>query len=99
MATFRNFTRRLFIFLNIGTVLLFLLACMNIYLHPGKWWIISLLGLIFPGLLIGVICFFVVFLFLRSFRIWALLSLAALLIGWPNIRNFWAFHPGVSFHA
>ncbi len=60
MANFSTLTRRLFITLNIVTLVLFLLACTNVFLHPGKWWMISLLGLIFPFLLLAVFCFFVV---------------------------------------
>src|ERR1700743_3361883 len=97
MAIIRNFTRRLFVILNGVAVFLFLLACANPLLHPGKWWIVSLLGLIFPLLLLIVLCFFITCLFIRSFRRWSLLSLAALLIGWPNIHSFLAMHPGNSF--
>jgi endonuclease/exonuclease/phosphatase family metal-dependent hydrolase len=97
MPKIRNFTRHLFIILNGLAVLLFLLACANSFLHPGKWWLISMLGLIFPYLFLFVICFFLVTLFLRSFRRWSLLSLAALLIGWSNIRHFMAMHPGNRF--
>jgi endonuclease/exonuclease/phosphatase family metal-dependent hydrolase len=97
MANLRNFTRRLFIILNIIAVVLFLLACANPFLHPGKWWFISLLGLIFPLLLLVVGGFFVIGLFMPSHRLWALLSLVALLIGWSNIHSFLAMHPGSSF--
>jgi endonuclease/exonuclease/phosphatase family metal-dependent hydrolase len=97
MAIIRNFTRRLFIVLNVLAVLFFLLACANAFLHPGKWWIISLLGLFFPLLLLIVLCFFFAGLFVPSFRKWSLLSLAALLIGWPNIHSFLALHPGRQF--
>src|ERR1700744_5646302 len=99
MANFQTFTRRLFIILNLLAVFFFLLACANVYLHPGKWWILSLLGLLFPLLLFTLICFFTVFAFIPSFRVWSLVSLAALLIGWPSIRNFLAMHPGNSFTA
>jgi len=97
MPKLRHFTRQLFIILNGLAVLLFLLACANSFLHPGKWWLISMLGLIFPYLFLLVICFFLVTLFMHSFRRWSLLSLAALLIGWPNIRHFLAMHPGNRF--
>jgi endonuclease/exonuclease/phosphatase family metal-dependent hydrolase len=97
MPNLRNFTRHLFIILNGLAVLLFLLACANSFLHPGKWWLVSMLGLIFPYLFLLVICFFLVTLFMRSFRRWSLLSLAALLIGWSNIRHFLAMHPGNQF--
>jgi endonuclease/exonuclease/phosphatase family metal-dependent hydrolase len=97
MANLRKFSRRLFIILNGLVVLLFLLACANSFLHPGKWWLISLLGLVFPYLFLLVLCFFFISLFTRSFRRWSLLSVAALLIGWSNIRHFIALHPGSTF--
>ncbi len=98
MAKLRNFSRRLFIISNIIAVALFLLACANSFLHPGRWWLISLLGLIFPLLLLIVIGFFIFGLFFPSCRRWSLVSLAALILGWSNIHSFWAFHPGQSFH-
>ncbi len=93
----RNFTRHLFILLNGLAVLLFVLACANSFLHPAKWWLISLLGLAFPYLFVLVIGFFLAALFLRAYRRWSLLSLAALVIGWSNIRHFLAMHPGNRF--
>ena len=99
MATFRLFTRRLFIILNIVAVIFFLLACTNAFLHPGRWWIISLLGLVFPLLLLVVLVFFICWLFIPSHRKWAFLSLAALVAGWSNIHSFLAFHVGRSFTA
>lgn len=98
MATLRKFTRRLVIIVNLVAVILFLLACANTFLHPGKWWLISLLGLIFPLLLLILFIFFVSWLPVRSGRRWALLSLVALIIGWSNIRSFLAFHPGAHFN-
>jgi len=92
-----KFTRHLFLLLNSLAVLLFLLACANSFLHPGRWWLISLLGLAFPYLLVLVIVFLLVALFMRLFRRWSLLSLAALLIGWSNIRHCLAMHPGTSY--
>ena len=94
MVTLRKFSRRLFIISNGVSVFLFLLACCNVFLHPGRWWLISLLGLIFPLLLLIVIGHFLFGLCFHSCRRWALLSLAALLIGWPNIHTFFAFHRG-----
>jgi endonuclease/exonuclease/phosphatase family metal-dependent hydrolase len=98
MANLSTFTRRLFITLNIITLVLFLLACSNAYLHPGRWYFVSLLGLIFPLLLLAVSLFFIIGLFWSSYRRWSFLSLIVLLIGWSNIRSFLAFHPGNTFH-
>ena len=81
MPKLRNFTRHLFLIMNGLVVLLFLLACANSFLHPGKWWLISLLGLAFPYLFVLVVLFLLTSLFMKPFRRWSLLSLAALLIG------------------
>jgi endonuclease/exonuclease/phosphatase family metal-dependent hydrolase len=99
MVTFRKFSRRLLIITNGVAVLLFLLACANALLHPGKWWFISLLGLVFPLLLLIVTGFCLFWLFFPSHRRWAWFSLIALMIGWPNIHVFMAFHPLSSFHS
>jgi len=90
MASFRKFTKALTLISNLVIVFLFLLACLNAYLPTGKWIIISLLGLIFPLLLILVIGFFIFWLFFHS-RNYALISLLALVIGWKNIHAFFAF--------
>jgi endonuclease/exonuclease/phosphatase family metal-dependent hydrolase len=95
MATLRKFTKKFFIISNIIVVVLFLLSCANGFLHPDKWWVISLLGLIFPLLLVLVLVFFIFW--LLSSRRWALLSFAALVIGWQNIHTFFAFDMGASF--
>src|SRR5689334_1187528 len=97
MAIFRIFSRRLFIISNIIAVTLFLLACSNTFLQPGRWWFISLLGLVFPLLLLAVLVFLILGLFFPSCRRWSLVSLVALILGWPNIHSFWAFHPGNRF--
>lgn len=99
MGILRILTRRLFIILNCITVLLFLLACTNAILQPGRWWMIALLGLIFPLLLLLLLLFFIAGIFMSGYRRWALVSLVALIIGWPNIHSFLALNPGHSFQA
>ena len=95
MATLRKFTKRFFIISNVVVVVLFLLACTTSFLRPDKWWVISLLGLIFPLLLVLVFCSFIFWL-LSSPR-WALLPLATMAIGWHHIHTFLAFNVGASF--
>jgi endonuclease/exonuclease/phosphatase family metal-dependent hydrolase len=97
MAILRILTRRVFISLNIVTVILFLLACANSFLHPGRWWLIALLGLFFPLLLLLLVCFFVVGIFLPGWRRWSFLSLLTLIVGWSNIHSFFALHPFQGF--
>jgi endonuclease/exonuclease/phosphatase family metal-dependent hydrolase len=98
MATLKKFTSRFLLVSNIIVVILFLMACANGFLHPDKWWPFSLLGLIFPLLLVLVLIFFIGWLFFPGRR-WALLSLGALALGWKNIHSFLAFNPGTHFTA
>jgi endonuclease/exonuclease/phosphatase family metal-dependent hydrolase len=92
----RTFTKRLFIFINIGIVVLFLLACANSFLHPEKWWFFALLGLSFPFLLLFTLVFMIFWILFRSR--WAFLSLASLLFSYSNIRALIGFGSG-GFHA
>lgn len=88
----RTIAKRIFIITHIGIVALFLFSCANAFLHPEKWWFFALLGLAFPFLLLLVIIFLLFWTLFRSR--WAFLSLAALLLGYTNIRALIAFHPG-----
>ncbi|HMR90752.1 MAG TPA: endonuclease/exonuclease/phosphatase family protein [Chitinophagaceae bacterium] len=92
-SKFRVFTRRFLIFLHIVAVLFFLLACLAPHVNPQAWWFISFLGFAFPFLLLIVILFALWWLFFN--RKLALISVAALLIGYKSISVFFAFHlPG-----
>ncbi len=97
MAKLRNFTRRFLIISNVVVIILFLLACANAFLHPSRWWPISLLGLIFPLLLLLLILFFIFWLF-SSKRYWTIVSLVTLIIGWKNIHAFFSFNISSSFN-
>ncbi len=92
-SKFRLFTKRFFIYTNIGVAFIFLLACLAPYLNPQKWWFISFLGLTFPFLLIIVIVYLIAWLFLK--KRYALISLGALILGIKSISVFISFHnPG-----
>jgi endonuclease/exonuclease/phosphatase family metal-dependent hydrolase len=91
MARFvRTFGKRILIIVNIVVVVLFILSCLNGYLHPSAWWFFSLLGLFFPFLLALVFLFMLLWVLLRSR--WALMSMVALLLGFSNIRVLFGFH-------
>ncbi|HLX93136.1 MAG TPA: endonuclease/exonuclease/phosphatase family protein [Puia sp.] len=96
MAILRNLTRRFLIIVNLVVVFLFLLACLNPFLHPSGWWIISLLGLIFPLLLLLLVMLLICWIFFSRWRM-ALLCLIVILIGWPNFHALFALHPAASF--
>src|ERR1700736_5462346 len=89
MTSLRKFTIRFFILLNIFAGILFLLACCNAFLHPDKWWFISLLAFFFPLFLILLLLFLLIWLFF--YARYALISLGCLLIGWQNIHAFFGF--------
>ena len=91
----RKFTKRFFIITNIITVVFFLLACANAFLHPDKWWFFAILGLAFPFLLILTGLFLVLWLLFRSR--WVFLPLAALVLGFTNIRALIGFHFSANF--
>lgn len=90
------FTRRFFIYSNIAVVIFFLLACLTPFLNPGKWWVISFLGLAFPFLLLAVIAFAVAWLIVLKPKL-AIISGVALILGIKSIAVFFAFHNPSSF--
>src|SRR3954465_12152506 len=89
MRSLRIFTIRFFILMNIVAGVLFLLTCCNAFLHPDKWWFISLLAFFFPLFLILLLVFLLIWLFLR--RRYVIISLLCLLICWKNIHAFFGF--------
>lgn len=96
-VVFRRITKRVFIIIHLTLSCLFLLACCNAFLNPMHWWFISLLGIAFPFLLIGVLLFLIFWLLFRSR--WALLSVLCLLLGYFNIRALIGFNFGKDFNA
>jgi endonuclease/exonuclease/phosphatase family metal-dependent hydrolase len=89
MTSLRKFAIRFFILLNIIAGILFLLTCCNAFLHPDKWWFISLLAFFFPLFLILLLVFLFIWLFVR--KRYAIISVFCLLIGWKNIHAFFGF--------
>ncbi len=91
----RKVTKKFFIAVNIIAVVVFLAACCNNLLHPGKYWYVALLGVGFPFLVLLLLFFIIFWLFFKSR--WKWLSIAALLIGWFQVDVLFAFHPFNSF--
>lgn len=92
---FRRLTKRFFIITNIVLASLLLLACANTFLHPGSWWLVALLGLLFP-LLVLLVFGFLIFWILVGSR-WAFLSLVTLILCWPNLSSFYAWNFSAGF--
>jgi endonuclease/exonuclease/phosphatase family metal-dependent hydrolase len=94
---FRRLTKRFFIISNIVVASLLMLSCANAFLHPANWWIVAMLGLLFP-LLVLLVFGFLVFWILIGSR-WALLSLVTLILSWPNLSSFYAWNFRSGFKA
>ncbi|MEO6722362.1 MAG: endonuclease/exonuclease/phosphatase family protein [Ferruginibacter sp.] len=75
---------------NIFLVALYLLVCLIPFLPTGKYWMVALLGLVFPFLFFGVLAFLILWSIARSK--WAFLSLIALILSWKQISVIFGFH-------
>src|SRR5689334_13759094 len=89
-ATYKRFTRILFVVFNVLTAIAFILACLAPCLNPVKWWFISLTGLGFAFIIVTLIAFMFFWLLFKPSYI--LISLIPMLIGWKSITVFFAFH-------
>jgi len=88
----RRATKTLVVILNLTIVVLFLLACLSPFLSTANWWMIGFTGLIVPYLIIGLV-FFIIFWLIVKPRM-ALISVAALLIGFQQVNVVFAWRPG-----
>ena len=93
--TLRRFTSRLLVLINLVTVAVFLVTCLAPYLNPAEWWFAGFSGLILPWLFFALIGFLLFWLFIKPKR--CLISLAALLIGFTNIRVMLALNTPARF--
>lgn len=92
---FSVFAKRFLLFLNILAAIVFLLSAFAPYLHPTRWWFISLLGLGFAFIFITQLLFIILWLFITPR--YALISFLCLLIGWKSISVFFALHSPKNF--
>src|SRR5665647_19844 len=69
--------------INIFVVLIYLSACLIPILPAGKFWMIAVIGLVFPLLFVIVAGFLIGWLIARSK--WCMLSLVALVLSWQQI--------------
>jgi endonuclease/exonuclease/phosphatase family metal-dependent hydrolase len=95
----RKLSKRFFLIANIGVAAVFLLACMQPWLNPETFWVISFLSLTLPYLLLVLLAFFVFWLFMKWRYI--AISLVAMLIGFKQIGVLFGTHrePFVVNHA
>ncbi len=78
-------------------LLLYLLACLVPFLPAGKYWIIAILGLVFPLLFFTLLLFFIYWLIKKSK--WALLYAVVMLAGIQQVTVFFSFRPVSKFNA
>lgn len=82
--------RKILIVINILVIIPYLLTCLIPYIHPGNFWFISILGLVFPIITFTLICFVFIWVLYKSK--WALLSLLILIIGIKQLNAVFSFH-------
>ena len=80
---FRILTKKVFIFINIILVALFLVGCNANLFYSKERWFVGLLTLASFYFLLILFLFFILWLFAKSK--WALLFIATLLVSWKNI--------------
>lgn len=91
----RKVTKKFFIVADIAVVVIFLLVCCTGFLSPGKYWYVAVLGVVFPYIVLALLCFIFFWLFFKSR--WVFLPLAAMIIGWPQVTRLFGLHLFHSF--
>jgi endonuclease/exonuclease/phosphatase family metal-dependent hydrolase len=94
--SFRILSKRFFVAANVAVVGLFLMACLQPWLNPETFWLVSFMSLSFPLGLLGVVLFLLLWLVLRKWRL-TLISLIALGLGWQQIDVLFSLE-SASFH-
>lgn len=95
-ATYRRFSKIIFIIFNVLAAFVFLLACLAPNLNPVKWWYISMLGLGFAFIIITLTAFIFFWLVFKPKLV--LISLIPMLIGYKSIATFFAFNTSQKFN-
>lgn len=85
-----GFFRSMFILMNIGVIIAYLITCLIPFINTGKYWFLAFPGLIFPLVLAALIFFIFFWIIFRSK--WWLISLVVLLLGYQQITVVFAFN-------
>ncbi|MEO8412097.1 MAG: endonuclease/exonuclease/phosphatase family protein [Ginsengibacter sp.] len=81
----RRFAKKIFIAVNSLIALLFLAGAYAKYFNPIQWWFFGLFTFILAYLLVALVCFFLFWLFKKSF--WSGISLITIVAGWQAVTN------------
>lgn len=87
--------KNLFVLVNIGVIVCYLLTCLLPFINTETLWFIAILGLGFPLLFFALLGFVILWLLVRSK--WWLISLIVLLIGYKQITSTFAFNTPSNF--
>lgn len=82
--------RKILIFLNLCTVIAYLLVCLVPFVNTGANWVIAVPGIIFPLLFFALIFFVILWLLLKSRFVWV--SVIAIFLGLQQILAVFSFH-------
>lgn len=88
--TARSVFRSIFIIINIGIIVLYLLVCLVPFINTGKFWFVAFPGLAFPLIFFALLSFIVFWTIFRSKWFW--ISLAVMLLGTQQIFAVFSFH-------
>ena len=79
-----------FIIVNIIVALIYLLTCLTPFLDAGRYWFISITGLLFPVLFFVLLIFLLGWLLAKS--AWCMLSIVALILSWQQLTVVFSWH-------
>ncbi|MGH2563187.1 MAG: endonuclease/exonuclease/phosphatase family protein [Ginsengibacter sp.] len=87
--------RSILILLNIGVIIAYLITCLSPFVNTGEDWYLAFPGLVFPLIFFALLCFVIIWIFLKSRWLW--ISLFVLLLGFQQILAAFAFHIPTNF--
>lgn len=94
-SIFRRVTKRFFILVNLLIAALFLMGCYSELFFPASWWPIGFLTLSLFYLLLGLLAFFIFWLFVKP--AWSLIFIATAALSFRHIRNIIPFRTSTYF--
>ncbi len=93
----RTLFRTIFLVINIGIIILYLLVCLVPFINTGDFWFVAFPGLAFPLIFFALVCFIIFWAILKSR--WAWVSLIVLLLGCQQVFAVFALHLPRNFSA
>jgi len=92
-----NLFKSIFILLNIGIIILYLVTCLCPFVNTSEEWFLAFPGLIFPLIFFALVFFIIVWIIVKSK--WWIVSAIVLLLGFQQIITVFAFNMPAEFSA